>query len=214
MIAAVFTVPDLWWQASHGWPTIAMTRRLNQENGGVGNIPSWVVGQLIMVSPALIWVWMAGLKFLSRSHRPLWRALVWAYGLLFVFFALTTGSKIYYLAGAYVYLLAAGAVSIEARMTVRSRGASAAFDLDGDLHRRGPAPGAARAAREVHRLDLQGQHGAGRDGWLARAGRLRCQGVALPAGGPALPGSHLHAPTMAKPGRSTSSDGPRACQPR
>lgn len=122
VIAAVFTVPDLWWQASHGWPTIAMTRRLNQENGGVGNIPSWVVGQLIMVSPALIWVWMAGLKFLSRSHRPLWRALVWAYGLLFVFFALTTGSKIYYLAGAYVYLLAAGAVSIEARMTA-DRGA-------------------------------------------------------------------------------------------
>jgi len=47
--------------------------------------------------------------------RPLWQALVWAYCLLFVFFALTTGAKIYYLAGAYVYLLAAGAVRIEGR---------------------------------------------------------------------------------------------------
>ena len=37
--------------------------------------------------------------------RPLWRALVWAYAILFVFFVVTTGGKIYYLAGTYVYLL-------------------------------------------------------------------------------------------------------------
>jgi len=118
-IAACFTIPDIWWQATHGWATIAMTRSLNRENGGLGNIPNWIIGQLIMVSLALVWVWMAGLPFLWRSGRPLWRALVWAYGLLFVFFALTTGAKIYYLAGAYVYLLAAGAVSIESRVAVR-----------------------------------------------------------------------------------------------
>ncbi len=113
LIAALFTIPDLWWQAQHQWATIAMTRQLNQENGGLGNIPSWIFGQLIMSAVALIWVWLAGLRFLWRSGRPLWRALAWAYGLLFVFFMLTTGSKIYYLAGAYVYLLAAGAVAID-----------------------------------------------------------------------------------------------------
>ena len=67
-----------------------------------GNIANWVIGQLIMVSLALVWVWVAGVRSLWRSGRPLWQALVWAYGLLFVFFALTTGAKIYYLAGAYV----------------------------------------------------------------------------------------------------------------
>lgn len=113
VLAACFTIPDVWWQATHGWATIAMTRSLNRENGGLGNIPNWVIGQLIMVSLALVWVWVAGLGFLWRSERPLWRALVWAYGLLFVFFALTTGAKIYYLAGAYVYLLAAGSVRAE-----------------------------------------------------------------------------------------------------
>ncbi|MGO9196653.1 MAG: ArnT family glycosyltransferase [Acidimicrobiales bacterium] len=118
-IAACFTVPDVWWQALHGWPTIAMTRSLNQENGGLGNIGNWVVGQVLMASLALMWVWLSGIKFLWRSGHPLWRALVWAYGLLFVFFALTTGAKIYYLAGAYVYLLAAGAVSIEGRLASR-----------------------------------------------------------------------------------------------
>ena len=58
-------------------------------------------------------MWVAGLRFLWRSGRPLWRGLAWAYGLLFVFFAVTTGAKIYYLAGAYIYLLAAGAVAID-----------------------------------------------------------------------------------------------------
>jgi len=115
-IAACFTLPDLWWQASHGWPTIAMTRSLNQVNGGLGNVGNWVIGQAIMATPALIWVWVAGIRFLWRSGRPLWRALVCAYGLLFAFFALTTGAKIYYLAGAYVFLLAAGAVHIEGRL--------------------------------------------------------------------------------------------------
>ena len=113
VIAAAFTIPDIWWQAQHQWATIAMTRALNQDNGGLGNIASWVIGQLIMTALALVWVWVAGLRFLWRSGRPLWRALAWAYGLLFIFFALTTGAKIYYLAGAYIYLLAAGAVAID-----------------------------------------------------------------------------------------------------
>ena len=34
VIAACFTIPDVWWQATNGWPTIAMTQALNQENGG------------------------------------------------------------------------------------------------------------------------------------------------------------------------------------
>ncbi len=116
LLAVCFAVPDLWWQATNGWPTIAMTQRLNQENGGAGNIGNWVVGQVLMVSIALVWVWIVGLRSLWRSGNPLWRALAWAYALLFLFFALTTGAKIYYLAGAYVYLLAVGCVVVEQRL--------------------------------------------------------------------------------------------------
>ena len=29
-IAVLCTIPDLWWQAHHGWATIAMTRALEQ----------------------------------------------------------------------------------------------------------------------------------------------------------------------------------------
>ena len=120
-LAFCFAIPDLWWQALNNWPTISMTSTLNQENGGAGNIPTWIIGQLLIVSLAFAWVWIAGILFLWRSNRPLWRALVLAYGLLFVLFAVTTGGKIYYLAGAYIYLLAAGSVRIEGWLAARRR---------------------------------------------------------------------------------------------
>jgi 4-amino-4-deoxy-L-arabinose transferase-like glycosyltransferase len=118
-IAAAFAIPDIWWQAQHQWATIAMTRALAQENGGAGNIANWVIGQLLMTALVMVVVWVAGLRFLRRSGRPLWRALAWAYAIMFVFFALTTGGKIYYLAGAYIYLLAAGAVALDAWFAAR-----------------------------------------------------------------------------------------------
>ena len=121
-IAVAFTIPDIWWQAQHQWATIGMSHALAQENGGLGNIAGFVIGQLIMSAVAMVVVWVAGLRFLWRSGRPLWRALVWAYAILFVFFAVTTGAKIYYLAGAYVFLLAAGAVAIDARLAARAGG--------------------------------------------------------------------------------------------
>jgi 4-amino-4-deoxy-L-arabinose transferase-like glycosyltransferase len=113
VLAAAFLVPDLWWQADHDWATIAMTHALNHKNGGVLGVISWVVGQLLIASLAMVLLWVAGLRFLWRSGRPLWRALFGAYGLLFVVFALTTGKQFYYLAGLYVCLLAAGAVSLD-----------------------------------------------------------------------------------------------------
>ena len=118
-IAVAFTVPDLVWQAQHQWATIAMTQALNHENGGLGNIGTWVIGQVIMVTLALVWVWLAGLRFLWRSDRPLWRALAWAYALLFILFAVSTGAKIYYLAGTYPYLLAVGFVAADGWLAAR-----------------------------------------------------------------------------------------------
>lgn len=119
LIAVACTLPDILWQAGHGWATITMTRHLHQENGGLGKIPNWIGGQLVMTSMAFIPVWLAGLRFLRQSRRPLWRSLFWAYWLLFAFFALTTGAQIYYLAGAYVYLIAAGAIPLAAWLDAR-----------------------------------------------------------------------------------------------
>ena len=88
-IAVAFEIPDLWWQAQHQWATIAMTHALNQEHGGLGNIGTFVIGQLGLVTagPGL------GLR--------------------------VVGLKTYYLAAAYVYLLAAGAVAIDGWLQAR-----------------------------------------------------------------------------------------------
>jgi len=121
LIAAAFTIPDLWWQAHNGWPTFAMTHELNRENGGAVNIVTWVVGQLLIASIVLVPVWIVGLRHLWRSRRPEQRALVRAYALLFLLFAITTGAKVYYLAGSYVYLLAAGAVALDGWLAAKPR---------------------------------------------------------------------------------------------
>ena len=57
VIALVLFLPDVWWQASHGWPTFAMTHALNAKNGGPANILPWLLGQLQMPGPATIWIW-------------------------------------------------------------------------------------------------------------------------------------------------------------
>jgi 4-amino-4-deoxy-L-arabinose transferase-like glycosyltransferase len=114
-IALACAVPDLIWQAQHNWATIAMTRVLGQENGGLGNAIGFIFSQLFMAAPPLIPVWIAGLRFLWRSDRPLWRWLAWSWGILVVFFAATSGAKPYYVAATYFFLLAAGAVCLEQR---------------------------------------------------------------------------------------------------
>ena len=113
LIAAACTIPDIWWQAQHGWATLSMTRALNSENGGLGNIGAFVSGQLVMALPVLIPVWWKGLRFLWRAPHATWRALAWCYPALFAFFMLTAGTKPYYLAGTYFYLLPAGIVAYE-----------------------------------------------------------------------------------------------------
>jgi 4-amino-4-deoxy-L-arabinose transferase-like glycosyltransferase len=127
LISLIFTIPDLWWQAHHGWATIAMTRALARENGGPVNALVFLVNQLVMASPVLVGVWIAGLRFLWRSDRPLWRALAWSYGLLLVFFAATSGPKPYYVAATYVFLIAAGAVVLEQQWAVETARARQVF---------------------------------------------------------------------------------------
>ncbi|MFD4978530.1 ArnT family glycosyltransferase [Streptomyces sp. NPDC058382] len=119
-LAVLIVLPDLWWQSRHGWAMFEMTRALNGENGGPGNIPTWNMGRLGISCVAMVLLWMAGPRFPWRSGRPLWRCLVIAYAVLFVLFAVTTGAQAYYLAGLYVCLLAAGAVGLDAWLHSRS----------------------------------------------------------------------------------------------
>lgn len=115
LIAFVFTIPDLWWQAHHGWATFAMTRSLSAEHGGLHNAILFIFWQPFILAPVFIGLWLTGLRVLWRSERPLWRALAWSYGILVVLFCVTSGGQDYYAAATYFFLLAAGAVACERR---------------------------------------------------------------------------------------------------
>lgn len=113
-IALVLWSPWLLWQADHGWPQLDVARSIAA--GGSKSSQAWwtvVPFQVLLVSPPLAPVWIAGLVRLFRDPavRSV-RFLAWAWVLLAVVFMATAG-KPYYLAGLLPVLLGAGSVSVD-----------------------------------------------------------------------------------------------------
>jgi hypothetical protein len=122
VVALVLGVPYVVWQALNGWPQIEMTRAIasgGDQGGRIGFLPF----QLLLLSPVLVPVWVAGLVRLLRSPAAReFRFLGVAYLLLGAVY-LVAGGKAYYLAGAYPALLAAGAITTDEWLSGEDRGA-------------------------------------------------------------------------------------------
>lgn len=114
-IALVLWSPWIAWQASHGWPQLAVSRSIAAGNS-TSSEPWWsiVPFQLLLASPLLAPVVVAGFLRLLRhpSMRP-YRFLPWAWMVLAVVF-MASGGKPYYLGGLLPAVLAAGAISMDA----------------------------------------------------------------------------------------------------
>jgi 4-amino-4-deoxy-L-arabinose transferase-like glycosyltransferase len=113
-IALALWSPWIAWQASHGWPQLDVAREI--AGGGSTSSEAWwaiVPFQLLLVSPLLAPVWVAGLVGLFRDPalRDL-RFVAWAWVVLAVVFMASAG-KPYYLAGLLPVLVAAGAVQVD-----------------------------------------------------------------------------------------------------
>ena len=109
-LAALMWTPYLVWQARHGWPELSIARAIANGRSGT-SAPRWQLlpQQLVLVSPYLAPVWIAGLVRLLRNPAFRWcRALGVAWVFLAVLF-LVTGGKPYYLGAMLPLLLAAGA---------------------------------------------------------------------------------------------------------
>ena len=116
--AIALTLPYAVWQQIHGWPQLTVAGNIagSAEGGRAGFIPF----QLVMVSPFLVPVWVAGL--LAPFRRAALRSLRFvpiAYGALAVLYIVGNG-KAYYLASLYPVLLGLGAVPAAA-WTLRAR---------------------------------------------------------------------------------------------
>jgi 4-amino-4-deoxy-L-arabinose transferase-like glycosyltransferase len=118
LAAVVLAAPYLIWQQAHGWPQLTVARNIagSAEGGRVGFIPF----QLVMVSPLLVPVWIAGLAApFRRDALRLVRFLPLTYAVLLVAYIVGNG-KAYYLASLYPVVLGVGALPT-ADWTARSR---------------------------------------------------------------------------------------------
>jgi 4-amino-4-deoxy-L-arabinose transferase-like glycosyltransferase len=108
LIALVMWLPNLWWQADHGWPVFDLSADIQDEYGGAGGRISLVGEAMLIFSPLVFFVWAYGLLRVLR--QPEWRrARLPAIVFVVVLVAfLVVGGKGYYLAGAIVPLVAAG----------------------------------------------------------------------------------------------------------
>ncbi len=108
-IAAVaLAAPYLIWQQRHGWPQLTVAGNIagSQEGGRAGFFPF----QLVMVSPLLVPVWVAGLR--APFRRAGWRALRFipiTFAVMAVLYFAGNGHA-YYLASLYPVLLGLGAL--------------------------------------------------------------------------------------------------------
>lgn len=148
--AVALAAPYLVWQQQHGWPQVTVAGNIagSQEGGRAGFFPF----QLLLVSPLLVPVWVAGLR--APFRRAGWHGLRFipiTFGVMAVLYFLGNGHA-YYLASLYPVLLGLGAIPT-AEWTLRARARTSRLALAIGLS---AALGAFIALPLLPERDLQG----------------------------------------------------------
>ncbi len=117
-IAAAIWAPNVAWQATHGWPQLAMSAALHRENTSPGDyagaLPAEVVYLGLVMAPLVI----AGFVVLWRTAEL--RFIAVAATLVLVYVVAWVPGKVYYADGVAPVVLAAGAAATE-RWIARGR---------------------------------------------------------------------------------------------
>lgn len=116
LVAALIALPNMIWQAVHGYPTITLLRDASDYKNVALSAPFYVGAQVLITNPLLAPVWLIGLVSLLMRSRA--RFLGIAYVILIAEMIVLHG-KHYYPGNYYPILIAAGAVTIE-RWTTRA----------------------------------------------------------------------------------------------
>src|SRR5256886_10036354 len=106
-------MPNLLWEIHNGYPTIALLNTVIGHKYATVSPLTYIGEQFLLVNPLAAPFWLAGLYFflLDKEGRK-YAVLGYAYFVVLAEMILLHG-KIYYLAPAYIMLLAGGAVWIE-----------------------------------------------------------------------------------------------------
>jgi hypothetical protein len=113
LIALVLVLPNVIWQATHGWTIIELLR--NGANGkNVVLAPlAFIINQILVMNPLFAPIWIAGIAgpFTARTLRPA-RPFAIAFVAIYAIM-IALHAKDYYLASAYPTAFAIGAVALE-----------------------------------------------------------------------------------------------------
>src|SRR6266436_4483664 len=115
-------LPNLLWEIHNGYPTIALLHTVIGTKYSTVSPLTYIGEQFLLVNPLVAPFWLAGLYFflLDRQGRK-YAVLGYAYLVVLLEMILLHG-KIYYLAPAYIMLLAGGAVWWEQEIFSRAPG--------------------------------------------------------------------------------------------
>ena len=119
-IALLIGLPNLIYQATNGWPQVAMGRALADANAAEVRVLMWPF-LILLVGPPLTAVWITGVVALFR--RPQWRparALAVALPVV-VLLTFAAGSQFYYPLGLVLALFAVGCVPVGEWLVNRTR---------------------------------------------------------------------------------------------
>jgi hypothetical protein len=112
-VALAIFMPNLLWEAHHGWPQIEVVRNAQLYK----NIPvsplGFLADQIAFLNPVALPVWLGGLIWcLWGAQGKRFRFLGWAYVIVLAVY-MFMGGKSYYALPVYPMLLAAGGVAME-----------------------------------------------------------------------------------------------------
>jgi hypothetical protein len=113
LVAIFLFVPNLIWEARHGWPQVEVVRNAQLYK----NIPvsplSFLAEQIAFLNPIVFPLWFGGLVwYLRSSEAKRFRFLGWTYLIVLAIFVIL-GGKSYYALPVYPILFAAGGVVLE-----------------------------------------------------------------------------------------------------
>src|SRR6516162_3714537 len=117
-LAAVIWVPNIGWQATHGWPQLAMASALHQQNTSVADYLGGLPAQLIYLGLLVIPLTIAG--FIRLWRAPELRFIAVAATVIVVYVLAWVPGKVYYADGMAPAVLAAGSLAAE-RWIARAR---------------------------------------------------------------------------------------------